>query len=50
MTELPDSKALLPPKVIYEDFKEALKRNKATVNKDDLKRQEDFTREFGQEG
>ena len=50
MTELPDSKALLPPKVIYEDFKEALKRNKATVNKADLERQEQFTREFGQEG
>jgi vacuolar protein-sorting-associated protein 4 len=50
MTELPDAKALLPPPVIYEDFIEALKRNKATVNQKDLQQQEDFTREFGQEG
>ena len=50
MTELPDSKALLPPKVIYEDFIEALKRNKATVDQKDLEQQEEFTREFGQEG
>ena len=38
------------PKVIYEDFREALKRNKATVNQKDLEKQEEFTREFGQEG
>ena len=50
MTEIPDSKALLPPKVIFQDFKEALKRNKATVNQKDLEKQEEFTREFGQEG
>ena len=50
MTELPDTKALLPPKVIYEDFLEALKRNKVTVNQKDLQQQEEFTREFGQEG
>ena len=50
MTEIPDSKALLPPKVIYEDFVEALKRNKATVSKNDLEKQEEFTRDFGQEG
>ena len=49
MTELPDAKALLPPKVIYEDFLVALKRNKATVNEADLQKQEEFTREFGQE-
>lgn len=50
MTELPDPKALLPPKVIFEDFLEALKRNKATVNQKDLQQQEEFTRDFGQEG
>jgi vacuolar protein-sorting-associated protein 4 len=50
MTEIPDAKALIPPKVIYEDFLEALKRNKATVNQKDLEQQEEFTREFGQEG
>ena len=50
MAELPDAKALLPPKVIFQDFKEALKRNKATVNQKDLEKQEEFTREFGQEG
>lgn len=31
-------------------FLEALKRNKATVNQKDLDQQEEFTREFGQEG
>ena len=36
MTELPDAKALLPPKVIYQDFLEALKRNKATVSPKDF--------------
>ncbi len=50
MTEIPDSKALLPPKVVYEDFLIALKRNKATVDQKDLDKQEEFTREFGQEG
>ena len=50
MPELPDPKALLPPKVIYEDFLTALKRNKATVNQKDLEQQEKFTRDFGQEG
>lgn len=50
MQEIPDTKALLPPKVVYEDFIEALKRNKATVNQKDLDKQEEFTREFGQEG
>ena len=50
MAELPDPKALLPPKVIYEDFINALKRNKATVNQKDLDQQEQFTRDFGQEG
>ena len=50
MAEIPDSKALLPPKVVFQDFKEALKRNKATVNQKDLEKQEEFTREFGQEG
>lgn len=50
MTELQDKTSLLPPKVCYEDFIEALKRNKATVNQEDLKKQEEFTRDFGQEG
>ena len=50
MKELPDAKQLLPPKVDYADFREALKRNKATVNQKDLERYEQFTREFGQEG
>ena len=50
MQDIPDSKALLPPKVVYEDFREALKRNKATVSPKDLEKQEEFTRDFGQEG
>ena len=50
MRELPDPKALLPPKVIFEDFKEALKRARPTVAQKDLEQQEKFTRDFGQEG
>ena len=46
MTELPDPKALLPPQVIYQDFLEALKRNKATVNQKDLEQQEELKQNF----
>ena len=50
MKELPDAKAILLPEVIYEDFTEALKRHKATVKQKDLEKQEEFIKEFGQEG
>ena len=50
MTQLPDPKMLLPPPVCYQDFLIALKRNKATVSQKDLEKQEEFTRDFGQEG
>jgi vacuolar protein-sorting-associated protein 4 len=50
MQDIKNPKELLPPKVIYQDFLEALKRNKATVNQKDLDKQEEFTRDFGQEG
>ena len=48
--KLNKKKLLSPPKVIYEDFLEALKRNKDTVNQKYLEQQEKFTRDSGQEG
>ena len=50
MTQLTDPTKLLPPKVCYEDYIKALSKIKATVNEKDLEKQEEFTREFGQEG
>lgn len=50
LSEIPESDILLPPKVIYEGFLEALKKVKTTVNPEDLIKYEEFTREFGQEG
>ena len=41
---------LLEPKVTVGDFIKSLQNTRPTVNADDLKRFEDFTRDFGQEG
>ena len=41
---------LLEPKVTYSDFMKSLQNTRPTVNFDDLKRFEDFTADFGQEG
>ena len=49
-TNLIKKSLLLPPKVIYEIFLEALKRSEDTVNQKDLEQQENFTKDFGQEG
>ena len=50
MGELQDPTKLLPPKVSYNDYLEALKKIKATVNEKDLEKQRQFTKEFGQVG
>ena len=41
---------LLEPRVKVSDFLRSLENTRPTVNADDLKRFEDFTRDFGQEG
>ncbi|VDK22811.1 unnamed protein product [Taenia asiatica] len=41
---------LFDPVVCMEDMLQAVKRSKPTVNKADLQKQLDFTRDFGQEG
>ena len=41
---------LLEPRVTVGDFVKSLQNTRPTVNADDLKRFEDFTRDFGQEG
>ena len=41
---------LFAPVVSFEDFILSLQKMKSTVNKGDLKRQEDFTKEFGIDG
>ena len=38
------------PKVTFEDYIHSIQKIKATVNKDDLKQNEQFTKDFGQEG
>ncbi len=52
MHEIPDEKAILPPKVIYDDFIQALKRNRGDWFSfpDEMKKFEEFTKEFGEEG
>ena len=50
MNELEDPSLLRPPKVCFEDYIKAIQKIKPTVNKADLKKQEEFTQEFGQEG
>ena len=41
---------LLPPDICYKDYILSLKKFKAIINEKDLEKQEEFTREFGQEG
>ena len=47
--EVPGDK-LLEPKVTVADFLKSLQNTRPTVNADDLKRFEEFTADFGQEG
>ena len=41
---------LMEPQLTISDFLKALQNNRPTVNAEDLKKFEDFTRDFGQEG
>ncbi|KAJ1732553.1 Vacuolar protein sorting-associated protein 4 [Coemansia sp. Benny D160-2] len=41
---------LWEPDLVYSDFLKAVKTSRPTVNDDDLKKQIDFTNDFGQEG
>jgi vacuolar protein-sorting-associated protein 4 len=48
--EIPEPELLKPPEVCMDDFLKAISKIKATVSEGDLKKQEEFTKEFGQEG
>ena len=50
MSEIEKPESLVPPKVTFEDYIQSIQKIKATVNQKDLEKQEEFTREFGQEG
>jgi vacuolar protein-sorting-associated protein 4 len=50
LNEIPEPEKLSPPDVSIEDYFTAMNKIKPTVTEKDLEKQEDFTREFGQEG
>ena len=50
MHHISNLEMLLPPDICYKDYILSLKKFKAIVNEKDLEKQEEFTREFGQEG
>ena len=50
MNEIEKPESLVPPKVTFEDYIQSIQKIKATVNQKDLEKQEEFTKEFGQEG
>ena len=50
LQNLPEPEKLKPPNVCFEDYLVALQKIKPTVTAVDLKKNEDFTQEFGQEG
>jgi len=50
LQEIPEPNKLKPPVVCQEDFLKAMSKIKATVSLKDLDKQEQFTRDFGQEG
>ncbi|CAG8662542.1 7083_t:CDS:2, partial [Acaulospora morrowiae] len=45
-----DSKSLYEPELKYEDFLKSLSTSNRTVNEEDIKAHQDFTKDFGQEG
>ena len=49
MTEIPDLKLILFPKVDFDDFKKTLERTRPTMKEQDLTNFEKFTLEFGKE-
>ena len=48
--DIPEPELLKPPEVSMDDFMKALSKIKPTVSEGDLVKQEEFTKEFGQEG
>jgi len=50
LNEIPEPELLYPPDVCKDDFIKAMSKIKPTVSQFDLKKQEEFTTEFGQEG
>ena len=50
INDIPNPESLVAPVVTFEDFVLSLQRIKPTVSPDDLKKQEQFTEEFGSEG
>ena len=50
INDIKNPESLVAPVVTFEDFILSLQKMKPTVSKDDLKRQDEFTREFGTEG
>ena len=50
INDIPNPEKLVAPVVTFEDFILSLQRMKPTVSKEDLKRQDEFTKEFGTEG
>ena len=50
LNELPEPELLKPCDVSYDDFMKAISKIKPTVSESDLIKQEQFTKEFGQEG
>lgn len=50
LNEIPEPELLKPPDVCKDDFIKAMSKIKPTVSVHDLKKQEEFTVEFGQEG
>ncbi len=50
LNEIPEPELLKPPEVCADDFMKALSKIKPTVSPGDLDKQEQFTKEFGQEG
>ena len=49
MNDISNLEMFLPTDICYKDYILSLKKVKATVNEKDLEKQEEFTREFGQE-
>jgi len=50
LNEVPEPEKIYPPDVDIEDYFLAMGKIKPTVSEKDLLKQEEFTRDFGQEG
>ena len=49
MNDISNLEMFFPTDICYKNYILSLKKVKATVNEKDLEKQEEFTREFGQE-